>query len=101
MFVARWRPDRPRIHVAEKGFVLRRILNSPFVILTLPLIWLPLQSDMGLLEQVCLLRWATGLINSTLITLVTDQPSQVIIHSSNVFFYYNNQVLNEKMLENE
>ena len=79
MFVARWRPDRPRTHVAEKGFVLERILNSPFMILTLPLVWLPLQSDMGLLGQVCLLGWATGPINSTLITLVTNRPSQIQI----------------------
>ena len=81
MFVARWRPDHPRTHVAEKGFVLGRILNSPFVILTLPLVWLPLQSDMGLLGQVCLLGWATGPINSALITSVTDQPSHYILEA--------------------
>lgn len=79
MFVARWRPDRPWTHVAEKGFILGRKINSPFVILTLPLVWLPLQSDMGLLGQVCLLGWATGPINSTLITLVSDRPSHIYI----------------------
>ena len=78
MFVARWRSDRPRTHVAEKVFVLGQILNSPFVILTLPLVWLSLQSDIGLLGQVCLLRWAADPINSTLITLVTDRPSQMV-----------------------
>ena len=31
---------------------------------------------MGLLGQVCLLGWATGPVNLTLITLVTDWPPQ-------------------------
>ena len=47
MFIAKWRSGRPRTHIAEKDFVLERILNSPYVISTLPFIWLPLQPDMG------------------------------------------------------
>ena len=76
MFVTRWRPEPPRTRIAEKDFVLGRILNSPFVIFPLPFVWLPLQSDMDLLGQVCLLGWAAGPINLTLTTLVTDRPPQ-------------------------
>ena len=85
MFVTRWRPDRSQTRIAEKGFVLGRILNSPFVIFTLPFVWLPLQSDMGLLGQVCLLGWATGPINLTLIILVTNWPPHFIC----LLFTYN------------
>ena len=83
MFITRWRLDRPRTHIAEKDFVLRRILNSHFVIFTFSFVWLPFQSDMGLLGQVCILGWATGPINLILIILVTDQPSQYIFLINN------------------
>ena len=76
MFAIRRRSGRPWTHIAKKDFVLKRILNSPFVIFTLPFVWLPLQSDMGLLGQLYVLEWATGPINLTLITLVTDRPPQ-------------------------
>ena len=79
MFVTRWRFDCPRTHIAEKDFVLGRILNSPFVIFTLPFVWLPLQFDMGLLEQICILGWATDPINLTLIILVTNRPPQLLL----------------------
>ena len=71
-----WRSGRPRTHIAEKDFVLGRILNLPYVIFTLPFVWLPLQPDMGLLGQIYVLRWATGPINLTLIILVTNRPPQ-------------------------
>ena len=78
MFVTRWRSDCPRTHIAEKDFVLGRILNSPFVIFTLPFVWLPLQSDMGLLEQICILG-STDPINLTLIILVTNRLPQLLL----------------------
>ena len=76
MFLTRWRSGRPRNHIAEKDFVLGRIMNSPFVILNLPFVWLLLQPDMGLLEQIYILGWATSPINLTLIILVTNRPPQ-------------------------
>ena len=79
MFVIRWRSNRPRTHTTEKDFVLGRILNSPFVIFTPPFVWLPLQSEMGLLGQICILGWATGPINLTLIILVTNRPPQYVL----------------------
>ena len=88
MFVTRWHPDRPRTCIAEKDFVLGRILNSTFVIFPLPFVWLPLQSDMGLLGQACLLGWATGPINLTLVTLVTDRPPQYIYNLVLKKYYY-------------
>ena len=67
MFIAKWRSGRPRTHIAEKDFVLERILNSPYVISTLPFVWLPLQPDLGLLGQFYILGWARGPIYATLI----------------------------------
>ena len=85
-FVTKWRSDRPRTHIAEKDFVLEQILNSPFVIFTLPFVWLPLQSDMGLLGQVCILGWATGPINLTLIILATGRPPHTHTHT-HIYIY--------------
>ena len=67
MFVIRWRSGRPRTHIAEKDFVLGRILNSLYVISTISFVWLSLQLDMGLLGQLYVIGWATGPINLILI----------------------------------
>ena len=76
MFVTRWRSDCPRAHIAEKDFVLGRILNLPYMVSTLPFVWLPVQPNMGLLGQLYVLEWATGPISLTLIILVTNRPPQ-------------------------
>ena len=88
MFVTIWHLGHPWTHIAEKDFVLERILNSPFVIFTIPFVWLPLRSDLGLLGQICILAWATGPIKLILIVLVTDQPPQLLYGHNMIFILF-------------
>ena len=86
MFVTRWSSSHPRAHIAEKDFVLGCILNSTYMVSTIPFVWLPVQPDMGLLGQLYVLGWATGPINLTLIILVTNRPPQYV---SQISFFNN------------
>jgi len=88
MIVTRRRPDRPRTHVAKEDCVLGQILNSLFMIFTIPFVRLPLRSDLGLLGQICILGWATGLIKLTLIVLVTDRPPQLLYGHNMIFILF-------------
>ena len=67
MFVTIQRSGRPRTHIAEKDFVLGRILDPSHVISTHLFIWFPLQPYVGLLGWFNVLGWATGPVNMVLI----------------------------------
>ena len=56
------------------------------MISTLPFVWLPLQPDMGLLEQLYVLGWVIGPINLTLIILLTSRPPQLFMIILNLIF---------------
>ena len=88
MIVTRRRPDLPRTHAAEEDCVLGRVLNLPFVLFTIPFMWLPLRSDLGLLGQICILGWATGPIKLTLTALVTDRPPQFLFFMFYLFYFF-------------
>ena len=51
--------------------------------------WLPLQSNLGLLGQICILEWATGPINLTLIVLATVWPPQFVFVFDKLIFLFN------------
>ena len=83
MFITRWHLGHPWTHIAEKDFVLGRILNSPYVISTLPFVWLPLQPDLGLLGRFYVLGCGSNLHDFD--NLLINRPPQTSFHTQSAW----------------